>query len=314
RIGEMGEALFDHLSGPIRAIETVVEHELESARLRLGEDGPGDDAAVPCDAESLEHVERRVERAVAYRLDARAAVPTAVSERRRQHGLRERAEPLVVGNEVRADPEPETEVAKVHALEQASGIDLDRLRHEPVELLLCVRSAGWVVLRQAARHEEEKRPYRVGPTPFRPAAVGALSTDHVCHPAVLDGAAPFFLPYASGLVEEIAHDLPANDGVSLEQPLDDRILVRGVHATSLSEVGRTTKRSAPENCLSVDAGPVRASSRGSSAPAGLGLVCSKAETPWGSPPSSRSSRRAGRRVGYSRRHSHLSCRWWVASL
>jgi hypothetical protein len=42
-------------------------------------------------------------------------------------------------------------------------------------------------------------------------------------PAGLDRPASFCLPRLGRLVEEVAHHLPANDGVPGEQPLDDRV-------------------------------------------------------------------------------------------
>lgn len=76
---------------------------------------------------------------------AHVAVPAAVVELRREHRLRQRREPRIAVQEVRAEPEPEAEVAEIDALEQERAADVGSGRHESTEQALDRRSCGRMI-------------------------------------------------------------------------------------------------------------------------------------------------------------------------
>jgi len=228
RVRQMCEALRDDLAGLVGAVQPVLEHELERARLGVAERSLRHDSSSACDPQVLEHVERRVKRAVVRaRVVAHPAVPAAVVELRRQHGLGQRRKPRVAVQEVRAESEPETEVAEIDPLEHERAVDVGTGRHEAIEQSLERRPRRRMILGYAARDEQEKRPRRGGPPSLRPTAVRALVCKKVGDPARFDHACPLGRPGLGGLVEQVAHRLPADDGVTREEPLDGGVVSAG---------------------------------------------------------------------------------------
>src|SRR5262249_61734250 len=104
--------------------------------------------------QGLERAEGRVERAVhPVGVVAHVAVPAAVGELRSEHGFGERSQPWVVGNEVRAEPEPEAEATEIDAPEQERDLRLLAAGHEAIEQALERYACGRVTFRQATRDE-----------------------------------------------------------------------------------------------------------------------------------------------------------------
>ncbi len=184
---------------------------------------------IPCvgrEAKVLEHVEGRVERAVTRaRTATKLAVPPAVLELCTQHRRAKWRKPRILGQEMRAEPEPEAEVAEIHALEQERAVDARSGRHEPPEQALDRRTSGGMAF-GAERGEQQRRPGSVRPTPFRPLAVGSPKPEELSHPAALDHSSSFLLPCLGRLVEQVAHHLPEDRRVAFEQPVDHRLFAR----------------------------------------------------------------------------------------
>jgi hypothetical protein len=155
---------------------------------------------------------------------AHVAVPAAVVELRRQHRLRKRRKSRIAVQEVRAEPEPEAEVAEIDPLEQEGAVDGGTGGHESTQQTLERRPRGRVIFGQAARHEQEERPRRGRPPSLGPFAVPSLVGEKAGDPARLNGSRSLGLPGVDGFVEQIAHRLPAYDRVSGEEPLDDRVV------------------------------------------------------------------------------------------
>jgi hypothetical protein len=116
-------------------------------------------------------------------------------------------------------------VAEVEAFQQSRAF-FRGVRDDPVEHALGIRARVGVILRQAACDQQQQRPDRVGPPALRPLPALAPTLEHPGHPAVLDGSSSLPLPDRGWLVEQIAHDLPADDGIAIQQPLDHGVIVR----------------------------------------------------------------------------------------
>ena len=217
----------------------VLEHELGRSPFGLAERALGDGSARDGDPQVLEHVERRVEGAVPRgRAVSNMAVPAAVLELGADHRLAERAKPRVAAEEVRTEPEPEPEVAEIDALEHELPVDVLAGRHEAVEQPLKGRLGGRMILGEAESDEQQQRPRRGGPATLGPLAVGALVCEELGRPARLGGAPALGLPDLDRLVEQVAHDLPANRRVTLEKPLDDRVGARRRRFSPHASTGR----------------------------------------------------------------------------
>ena len=124
RVRQLGEPLGDDLARLSDRKRRCCEHELGRARLGVAEGRSGHRPLVDRDADVLEHVERRVKRAVRpVRVVPHVAVPAAVGELRAENRLGEREEPRIVRiEEVRGEPQPEAQVAQVDALEQGGAV------------------------------------------------------------------------------------------------------------------------------------------------------------------------------------------------
>ncbi len=110
------------------------EHEFHRTRLRFLECTVGDHSVLGRDAQVLEDVEGRVERAMPpLGVVAHVAVPAAVFELRGQDRFAEWSQPRIAGKEVRAEPEPEAEVAEIRTLEQEREMHFFVRRHEASE-------------------------------------------------------------------------------------------------------------------------------------------------------------------------------------
>jgi hypothetical protein len=188
----------------------VGEHELDRPRLGLAERGLGDDSAVGCQPGVLQHVERRVERAVqSLRVVPHLTVPAAVGVLGAEGGLAHRGKAWVVGDEVRAEPEPEADVAEVEALQQRGAVDpvgRDEAIEGPHERPAC----RGVVLRDSEGDEEQQRPHPRRPASGRPFSVAPLVAEEFGDPALLEHPRPLALPRLGRLVEQVALNLPAD--------------------------------------------------------------------------------------------------------
>jgi hypothetical protein len=110
------------------------EHEPGGPSLRLAERLLGDRCTCGCDTQGFEHIEGRVEGAVACgRVVADVAIPAALVELGLEHRPAQRLEPRIAVAEVRTEPEPESEVAEIDPLEQEGAVDLFAEGHEPAE-------------------------------------------------------------------------------------------------------------------------------------------------------------------------------------
>jgi hypothetical protein len=95
------------------------EHELGGPSLRLAERLLGDRCTCGCDKQGFEHIEGRVEEAVACgRVVADVAIRAAVVELGLEHRPAQWLEPRIAVEEVRTEPEPESEVAEIDPLER----------------------------------------------------------------------------------------------------------------------------------------------------------------------------------------------------
>src|SRR5262249_17130572 len=150
RIREMRESLGNDLAGLVGAIEPMREHELGRTHLRILERALPHRSLLRRNSQVLEDVEGRVERAVRpFGVVADVAVRAAVCELRSEHGFGERSQAWVVGNEVRAEPEPEAEVTEIDAPEQERDLRLLAAGHEAIEQALERYACGRVTFRQA---------------------------------------------------------------------------------------------------------------------------------------------------------------------
>jgi hypothetical protein len=203
------------------------EHELGRTRFRILERSALQHALVDRDADVLEHVERRVKRTVLpMRMVSHVAVPAAVVELGAEDCFCERREAWIVVEEVRSEPEPECEVTQVDALEEVGAVDLLAGWDEAVEEADQSRSRRRVPFRDAERDEEQESPRGRRPASGGPLSVSAPAREQLGSPPFLERALPLPLPRLPRLVEQVAHDLPANRGVALEQPVDDAGVLR----------------------------------------------------------------------------------------
>ena len=151
------------------------------------------------------------------------AVPAPVRELRAEDRLGEGDEPRIVRvEEVRGQSQPEAEMAEIDALEQEGAVHVLVWRDEPVDECAERGLGGWVTFGHAERDEQQQRPGRGGPATGRPLAVRTPAVEQRRDPAFLDRAPPLLLPDRGRLVEQVAHHLPADRRVALEQPVDDR--------------------------------------------------------------------------------------------
>ncbi len=171
-VGELREPLRDDLACVVGSVQTMRDHELERTRFGVPEGALRNDASGGCEPKVLEHVERRVKRAVTrFRVVPRAAVPAAVGQLRAQHSFAESRKPPIRFEKVGAEPEPEAEMAEIDALQQERTVHVGSDRHEPTEQALDRATPGWMAFRQAEGDEQQRRPGSVRPTSLRPLAV-----------------------------------------------------------------------------------------------------------------------------------------------
>ena len=136
---------------------------------------------------------------------------------------------------------------------------------------------GRVTFGHAAGDEQKQRPGRGRPAAGRPFAVRTPAGEQLRDPAVLERALPFLLPDRGRLVEQVAHHLPADRRVALEQPVDDRrVLVRNRHSRVLTdyEPSTLTARAAMSSTVTAeiaDSKPISAFARRESGIASVGL-------------------------------------------
>ena len=112
-------------------------------------------------------------------------------------------------------------MAEIDALEQGGAVDFLFRRDEPVDERAELGLGGRVAFGDAERDQQEQRPGRGRPAAGRPLAVRTPAGEQLGDPAVLERAPPLLLPHRGWLVEQVAHDLPADRRVALEQPVDD---------------------------------------------------------------------------------------------
>jgi hypothetical protein len=199
------EALGDDLAGVVGAVQAVGEHELERAGFGVLERLLRHHAPASRDADVLEHVEGRVEGAVAGVGPApHVAVPAAVVELGAQHGLGQPGEARVSVHEVGAEPEPEAEVAEVDPFQEEGAVHGLAGGHEPAQQAVGVRAGVGVILREPARHQEQEAPGDVGPASLRPVALRAPMLEHLSDPAGVGHSSPLRLPHLGWLVEQVA--------------------------------------------------------------------------------------------------------------
>ena len=174
RVGEVREPVGDHLVCAVRAVQAVGEHELDRPRFSVAEHLLRNDPSRGRDAKVLEHVEGRVEGAVtgAWAVP-HVAVPAAIVELRAQHGLAEKRKTRIRTQVVRAEPEPEPEVAEIDSLQQEGTVDGRSFDHESAEQTLDRRARGRMVFGNPAGDEQQERPDGIRPTTSRPFAVGS---------------------------------------------------------------------------------------------------------------------------------------------
>ena len=203
------------------------EHELARVGFSVADYRCLDNPSRGGDPKVLEHVERRMERAMTrVRVVALGAVPAAVITLRAQDGGAKRRKPRILGQEVRTQSEPEAEMAEVDPLQQVRTVDVLPRRDESIEQTLERYARGWVVFGDPIGDEQEQRPCRGRPTPLRPLAVESLMCQKLCHAAGLERPGSLSLPRLRWLVEQVAHDLPADCGVARKKPLDHGLVAR----------------------------------------------------------------------------------------
>ena len=83
------------------------------------------------------------------------AVPAAVIALRAQDGRTERRKPRILWQEVRAQSEPEAEMAEVDSLQHVGTVELLSGRHESTEQTLERYACGWMVFRDPVRDEQQ---------------------------------------------------------------------------------------------------------------------------------------------------------------
>jgi hypothetical protein len=114
-------------------------------------------------------------------------------------------------------------VAEIDPFQQERTVDVLPVWHEAAERLVHGLGGACVVVRKAARDEQQERPCEVRPAPFGPGVAWLAAGEHRGDPALVDDPPPLGLPELGRLVEQIAVHLPADHGIALEQPLDHRV-------------------------------------------------------------------------------------------
>jgi len=151
------------------------------------------------------------------------AVPAAIGHLEAKDNPDDLDKAGVLRGEIGADPEPETEVAEIHVgFEDGIGGFLvfgNEVIGEVVEGVL----EAWGGFGDADIYELEDDPGGVCPAALAPGAVGVLVGEEVGAPSFGGGFGAFWFVCLGWFIEEVAHRLPADGGVTMEEPFDGLI-------------------------------------------------------------------------------------------